>query len=66
MATRRKSKRNLRKLTAMGKYTRYVTIPKGLLRELRWRRGQKLVVTRSGDKLIIEDWKPKSQKFDAP
>jgi len=51
-------KRYVRKLTGMGDYSMYVILPKAVLRELRWRKGQKVVVRRSSDKIVIEDWKP--------
>jgi antitoxin component of MazEF toxin-antitoxin module len=34
-----------------------VTLPIELMRELKWREKQKVVVTKRGNKLIIEDWK---------
>ena len=33
-----------------------LTLPKYLVRELKWQERQKLVVTKQGKKLIIEDW----------
>ncbi len=51
-------KRYIRKLTGMGDYSLYITLPKPILKELRWRKGQKVTVRRSGSKIIIEDWKP--------
>jgi bifunctional DNA-binding transcriptional regulator/antitoxin component of YhaV-PrlF toxin-antitoxin module len=48
----------VRKLTKTGEYTYYVTIPKAHIEQLGWKERQKLVVRRSGSKLIIEDWKP--------
>jgi hypothetical protein len=58
MSSRRTRKRHVRKLARMGAYSLYITLPKPILRELRWRKGQKVVARRSGDKIIIEDWKP--------
>lgn len=51
-------KRYVRKLAGIGDYSLYITLPKPILRELRWRKGQKVVVRRSSNKIIIEDWKP--------
>lgn len=51
-------KRYVRKLTGMGDYSLYITLPKAVLKELRWRKGQKVTVRRSTNKIIIEDWKP--------
>jgi len=57
MATKKEAPEgSVRKLTRIGAYSYYVTLPKDALVELGWRRGQKLVVRRSGRKLIIEDW----------
>jgi len=57
MARRKLENRNTRKLSKQtnGSYT--VTLPIEIVRELKWRDKQKLVVRKSGDKIIIEDWK---------
>ena len=34
-----------------------VTLPIELVRKLKWRRGQKVVVSQKGKNLIIKDWK---------
>jgi len=57
MARRELQDRNIRKIARSGNGTAYVTIPVELLRELGWRERQKVVVKRSGKRLIIEDWK---------
>jgi bifunctional DNA-binding transcriptional regulator/antitoxin component of YhaV-PrlF toxin-antitoxin module len=36
----------------------YVTLPKTILRKLKWRKGQKVVIRKSGSRIVIEDWKP--------
>lgn len=36
--------------------TYYVTLPKEFVSELKWRERQKVVVKKSGSKLIITDW----------
>jgi len=46
----------VRKITKTAGYSYYVTIPKQELEQLGWRERQKVVVTREGDKLIIQDW----------
>lgn len=33
-----------------------ITLPKELVRDLRWQVGQKVTVHRYGDELIIKDW----------
>jgi len=58
MSARKRIKRYVRKLAGIGEYSVYITLPKAILRELRWRKGQKVVIRRSSDKIIIEDWKP--------
>ena len=47
----------VRKITKTGTYTYYVTIPKALIDELGWRERQKVVVVKSGDTVVIRDWK---------
>ena len=39
------------------KYTYSINMPINIIRELDWKEGQKIVIRRSGDKIIIEDWK---------
>ncbi len=51
-----KRKASVRKITKTGTYTYYVTIPVEEIKALRWRKGQKVVVKRSGKKIVIEDW----------
>ncbi len=46
-----------RKLTVTGNSgTYYVTLPKDLVRELGWRKGQKVVVEKKGETLVVRDW----------
>ncbi len=55
---RRTKNKNIRVLTRPGGGKSYgITLPIELVRELAWRERQKLIVTKRGDKLIIEDWK---------
>lgn len=35
-----------------------LTLPIGILRKLKWRERQKVVVSLRGEKITIEDWKP--------
>ena len=56
MAAKKKQQGSVRKLAGMGEYSVYVTLPKSMLKELGWRKGQKVVARRSGKKLVIEDW----------
>mgnify|MGYP001171795994 CR=1 FL=1 len=48
----------VRKIGKTGTYTYYVTLPKSVVDDLSWRDGQKVVVKKSGTKIVIEDWKP--------
>ena len=57
MARRKLEDRNIRKLSRVGSgKSMAVTLPIELIRELKWREKQKVVVTKRGNKLIIEDW----------
>ena len=49
--------RNTRKLSKNSNGSYAVTLPIEIVRELRWRDKQKLTVRKSGNKIIIEDWK---------
>ena len=56
MARRKLEDRNIRKILKRGdSYT--ITLPIDMVRELKWRERQKLVLKMSGKKIIIEDWK---------
>ena len=58
MARRRLSERNVRKLLKNSGGTTLVSLPKEFVTSLGWRSKQKVVVRKSGKRLIIEDWKP--------
>jgi Ni/Co efflux regulator RcnB len=49
--------RNVRKLYKNSGGTVIVSLPIEVVRELKWRDGQKVVVTKRGDGVAIEDWK---------
>jgi len=56
--TRRKNiNENVRKISRAGKSSLYVTIPIDIVRELKWREKQKVVVKKKGKTIVIEDWK---------
>ena len=58
MARRNLEDRNIRKLTRTGGGKSIsVTLPIEYIRQLGWRDRQKVVIKKSGQKLIIEDWK---------
>jgi bifunctional DNA-binding transcriptional regulator/antitoxin component of YhaV-PrlF toxin-antitoxin module len=56
MARRKLEERNTRKLSKKSNGSYSVTLPVEAVRELGWKKGQKLVVRKSGSKIIIEDW----------
>ncbi|MCK5460981.1 AbrB/MazE/SpoVT family DNA-binding domain-containing protein [Candidatus Gracilibacteria bacterium] len=47
---------NVRKITRVGSMSYSITIPVEYMRKLKWREKQKVVVTKRGKKLVIEDW----------
>lgn len=47
----------VRKVTRVGKRSLSIVIPAELVDELKIREKQKLVIRKSGKKLVIEDWK---------
>jgi len=47
----------IRKITRVGRRSLSVVIPAEIVDELKIREKQKVVVSRSGGKIIIEDWK---------
>ena len=51
--------KHIRNIVKNGRDSYYVNIPKEVMRELGWRERQKLVIRRSGAKVVIEDWKGK-------
>ena len=56
----------IRKVTRVGKRSLSIVIPADIVRELKIRERQKLVVRRSGKKIVIEDWPvlPKRKRAD--
>ncbi len=50
-------KKYIRKVTRQGKRSLSVVIPAEIVDELKIREKQKVVVKRSGKKIVIEDWK---------
>ena len=51
------AKKEIRKITKLGGHSLAVTIPIEIIRELKWKERQKVVVKKSGKKIIIQDWK---------
>ncbi len=54
---RKLENQSIRKLTKVGKQSIAVTLPIEIVRELKWREKQKVVVKKYGSKIVIEDWK---------
>jgi len=51
-------KQNIRKLGKTGNgATIYLTLPIEIIRQLKWRDNQKVVVTKRGQTIVIADWK---------
>lgn len=48
---------SIRKINKTGTYSYYITIPKSLIQEMRWKEKQQVVVKRLGKRLFIEDGK---------
>lgn len=56
MPRRKIENRNIRKLTRVGNASIGLTLPVEILRELKWREKQKIVVKKRGKGIIITDW----------
>lgn len=56
MARRKLQNRNVRKLIRLGKRSTAVTLPIEVLRELKWKQKQKVVVKKRGKSVMISDW----------
>ncbi|MFA6301228.1 MAG: hypothetical protein WC609_02670 [Candidatus Paceibacterota bacterium] len=57
MPTRKIGETNIRKITKVGRASLAVTLPIDMVRKLKWRERQKIVVSKKGSQLIIKDWK---------
>ena len=57
MPTRKTGQTNIRKITKVGKASLGITLPIDLVRKLKWRDRQRVVVKKQGSKLIISDWR---------
>lgn len=58
MGAKKLGQQQTRVITQNSSGTYAITLPLQVARELHWRKGQKVTVTRRGNKLIVEDWKP--------
>ncbi len=50
-------KKYIRKVTRVGKRSLSVVIPAEIVKELKIREKQKLIIKKFGKKIVIEDWK---------
>ncbi len=48
---------DVRKLTVSGGKTYYVTLPYEMVRQLKWRKGERKTIRLEGDTIVISDWK---------
>jgi len=50
---------DIRKLGATGRGTTYfLTFPQEMIKQLKWKKGEKKIVKLDDKRLVIEDWKP--------
>lgn len=57
MARNKLEDRNIRKVQKDGRGSVRMTLPIEIIRELKWRDGQKVVVEKRGSEIVIKDWK---------
>ncbi len=51
--------KTIRKISAIGPgKTYYLTLPREMIKQLGWKKGEKKVVRQEGKRIVIEDWKP--------
>lgn len=62
MSRRKLEDKNIRKLFRTGSKSLGVTLPIEIVRELKWRGKQKVVVTKRGKAIIIKDWPVQGRK----
>ena len=48
--------KNIRKLTRVGKTSLSITIPVEMVKDLKWKERQKVVLSLKGKKITVEDW----------
>lgn len=54
-----KVEKNVRKLQRQNNGSTTLALPTDILKELKWRDKQKVVVRKRGNTILIEDWKPR-------
>jgi hypothetical protein len=57
MANKKTNETNIRKLTKIGRKSIGLTLPIEMVRELRWKEKQKVVVKKVRGGIFIKDWK---------
>jgi antitoxin component of MazEF toxin-antitoxin module len=58
MGRRKSGSENIRSLSKTGSGASYaITLPKAMIKALKWKERQKLVVSGSGRTLLIKDWR---------
>lgn len=57
MGAKRTGEEDVRVITQNGSGTYSVSLPIKVVRNLRWRQGQKVVVEQKGKTIVIMDWK---------
>ena len=55
MARRKSEEHNIRRLMKLGETSYAITLPIEMVRDMDWKKKQKLVVTRYGDGIMIRD-----------
>ncbi len=56
MGTTKAGQQHVRSISKNSTGTYQVTLPIGLVRELKWQQGQKVTVVKRGKSLVITDW----------
>ena len=50
--------KTIRKLSVTGPgKTYYLTLPREIIKGLKWKKGEKKIISQEGNRLVIEDWK---------
>jgi len=57
MGVRKAGENHIRSVTKNNSGTYQISLPIGLVRDLKWQQGQKVVVEQKGKTLVITDWK---------
>ena len=56
MAQQKEQNKNIRKLTRVGRGSISVTIPVEMVKQLKWKERQKVVLSLKNKKVTIQDW----------